>query len=399
LLLYAGGFGWGGEFKDYAKFHGVNVARTVNVGSPQVTAKVLLLEDWGQVPAGFFDAGAPNGDPQPLRTELIDEPTLRRNLLPADPIVWPTLENGSLEGNVTTWIVVDREGKVRDIETVVSENSGVNEIGRSAVTNMRFKPFVVEGVPVQVMSQITIPFKTTRPIGNESFQSAQEYFEKGRKAGFPAAGSGTPYVLRAEFELKDKTGAVVTGRYEDTWLSDSQWRREAWLGNSHFVRSKSQDKRYRFAEGEQSAFLALVFRMMEPIPAIDTFVESDWRIKRDTVNGLSTVRVLTGYEGSDGKLDPVQARGYWFDDTGQLLKSYFRGIETERSEFSAFGQFKVAHRIDALKDGKLAMRIRVTELNPAGDVPESKFRLPGHEWERIFTPSHKWDREFTDEVR
>jgi hypothetical protein len=49
LLLYAGGLGWGAEFKDYTDFHGRMIARTVNVGSPQVTAKVTTLEDLGVV--------------------------------------------------------------------------------------------------------------------------------------------------------------------------------------------------------------------------------------------------------------------------------------------------------------------------------------------------------------
>jgi hypothetical protein len=31
--------------------------------------------------------------------------------------------------------------------------------------------------------------------------------------------------------------------------------------------------------------------------------------------------VLAGYESSEGKLDPDQARGYWFDDSGSLLKT------------------------------------------------------------------------------
>jgi hypothetical protein len=31
------------------------VARTVNVGTPQVTAKITTLEDLGEIPAGFFD--------------------------------------------------------------------------------------------------------------------------------------------------------------------------------------------------------------------------------------------------------------------------------------------------------------------------------------------------------
>jgi hypothetical protein len=79
------------------------------------------------------------------------------------PVSWPPLKDGPLEGNVTTIIVVDREGKVREMRGVVSENSGVNETGKQAVAAMRFKPFVVDGVPVQVMSQFTLPFKTTRP--------------------------------------------------------------------------------------------------------------------------------------------------------------------------------------------------------------------------------------------
>jgi hypothetical protein len=157
LLLYAGGFGWGGEFKDYADFHGRMVARTVNV------AKVIVLEDLSDPPAGLFDADTKDADTQPLRTVLIDEPSLRKNLLPMQPVSWPPLKDGSLEGNVMTIIVVDREGKVREIRSVVSENSGVNATGKEAVGAMRFKPFVVDGVPVQVMSQFTLPFKTTRP--------------------------------------------------------------------------------------------------------------------------------------------------------------------------------------------------------------------------------------------
>jgi hypothetical protein len=315
LLLYAGGFGWGGEFRDYTNFHGRMVARTVNSGTPQVTAKVIMLEDLGEIPAGFFDA-----PPQPL---LLDETSLRKNLLPMEPAIWPPLQDGPLEGNVTTQIVVDREGKVREIGTVISENSGVNDTGRRTVAAMRFTPFQVNGVPVQAMSQITMPFKTVRPAGVETFESARSYFERGRHVGFPAAGTKTPYVLRAEFETKGISETSEKGRYEDTWLSDTQWRREAWFGESRYVRSRNGENTYQFAEGPESKLLQLILRVLEPIPAIDTFVESDWRIKRDTVNGVRTVRVLTGYESSEGELDPVQVRGYWFDDNGLLVKTYF----------------------------------------------------------------------------
>lgn len=208
LLIYGNGFGWGALLHDYENFHGRMIARTVNVGSPEVTARVTALEDLGERPAGFFDAAVEGGDPQPLQTILVDETLLRRNLLPTEPFSWPPLQDGPLEGNVTTQLVVDREGKVRQIGTVVSDNSGVNDMGRQAVKAMRFKPFLTNGVPVQVMSQITVPFKTVRPTGVEVFQNARTYFERGRHTGFPAAGTGTPYVLRAEFEATGNAGTI-----------------------------------------------------------------------------------------------------------------------------------------------------------------------------------------------
>jgi hypothetical protein len=61
------------------------VVRTLDVGSPQLTARVQTLDDLGDVPAGFFEADPNAGDPKPLETKLIDEPTLRKNLLPMEP--------------------------------------------------------------------------------------------------------------------------------------------------------------------------------------------------------------------------------------------------------------------------------------------------------------------------
>jgi hypothetical protein len=49
LPPYAGGLRWGGEFKDYADFHGRMVALTVNVGTPQVTVRIVTLGDLGVV--------------------------------------------------------------------------------------------------------------------------------------------------------------------------------------------------------------------------------------------------------------------------------------------------------------------------------------------------------------
>lgn len=222
----------------------------------------------------------------------------------------------------------------------------------------------------------------------ESFESARTYFERGRRVGFPAAGNGPPYSLHAVFQAKVK-GKVEEGQYVDTWQSDGEWRREASIGKSRYVRARHGEKYYRLAEGPDAELLRLVLRVMEPIPAIDTFMESDWRIKRDTVDGVRTLRVLTGYEHPDGTLDPEQARGFWFDDAGKLVKTYFAGIETRRSHFENFGGAEVARQIRVLSNGAVGMLIQVTDLSPAGTVAADAFQLHGHEW----------TRRFTDEVR
>ena len=388
-LLYAYGFGWGGNFKDVQSFHGRMVARTVSWSTPEVTAKVTTLEDLGTIPTGFFDAASSGVDPQALRTVLLDETALRQNLLSSEPAPWPPLQDGPLEGNVTTEIVVDRQGRVREFESVISENNGIRDAGRQRIEAMHFKPFLQNGVPVQVMSQITVPFKTVRPTGVETFDSARSYFDRGRKVSFLSAAAASPYVLHAEFDARGSAGTVSTGHYEDTWLSDSQWRREASLGTSRYVRSRNGDKRYELADGPDANLLRFVLQTLEPIPALDTFTESDWRIKRDTVSGVRAVRVLAGYESPEGKLDPDQARGYWFDDSGALLKTYLTGVETEWSDFQGFDGLRIARRIDLRKDGKLAIRIRVIDVAPAGSVAANNFELKGHEWQRAFTAEER----------
>jgi len=162
LLFYGGGSGWGGLFHDYADFHGHMVPRTVAVGSPEVTAKVTVLEDLHDSP-GMFDTSAGGADSPALETVLLDEQTLRRNLLPMKEAAWPAVKDGPLEGTVTTEVAVDRAGKVREMGPLVSTNTGLNDTARAQVEAMRFQPFQQNGVPVQVVGRITLAFKTTRP--------------------------------------------------------------------------------------------------------------------------------------------------------------------------------------------------------------------------------------------
>jgi hypothetical protein len=383
LLSYGGALGWGGGYKDYQNFHGRMVARKVSGGSPEVTARVTILEDLKDIPNGLFDI--PTGEKGDLlHTIVIPEGELRKNLQPGAPVDWPALRDGPLDGAVTTEVVVDRVGRVREVGTIVSDNPGLSETAGKFISAMQFKPYLQNGSPVQVVSRITMPFKTKRPEGTEAFESARTYFERGRRVCFPAAGNGPAYVLHATIQARVSSGTVADGEYTDTWKSEHEWRREAKIGKSRFARSRFGDKYYLSSEGPDASLLRLVLKAVEPIPAVDTFYEADWRIKRDTVDGTNTIRVLAGYESPAGELDPEQARGYWFDESGRLIKTYFHGIESRRLEFQDFGGAQVARRIALMKNGSTGVVIHVTEIAPAADLSTNTFKV-GQEWKRAFT--------------
>lgn len=163
LLFYGGDLGWGALFKDYRYFHGRMVALTVTHGTPEVTASVTTLEELRDTPPGLFDAAAKGGDVPLLKTVIVKEKVLRKNLQTMNPAVWPPLKDGPLEGVMTTSIAVDRAGRVREIGPIVTDNNAMSDAARKIIATMQFSPYLKNGVPVQVVSRITMRFKTSRP--------------------------------------------------------------------------------------------------------------------------------------------------------------------------------------------------------------------------------------------
>lgn len=385
-LSYAGGAGWSRTADhDFKGFHGLSVATTVDSGAPQVTAKVVTLEDLPTQPAGFFDANAPGGDPQPIETVVLGEAQLRKSLISGgNSFVWPAITDGPFEGTVWMKVVLDRTGKIRDIYGRVSENPKMTDAAEQGFRAMQFQPVVQNGRPVQAVGTLSVHFSASRPAGSENFDTARNYFENARKLDFLAAAAKGPYKLTAEFQAGTPTG-IQNGKYEDTWLSEDQWKREAWLGSSHVARSQDGEKYYRISEGPDAALVGYVILCMEPLPAADTMSEGDWRIRRDVLGGMSLVRIVSGIETPNGELDPKNSRGYWFDQERHLIKSFLQGYEVRPAKIEAFDGVGVPREIDIVKDGELAMRITVMQIaRPDADAAKS-LALKDHEWKRMFT--------------
>ncbi len=381
--LFAMTIGSSADLKNPANFHGRKVARTVASGSV-VTAQVRLLEDLEDTPAGFFDAAAPGSDPI-LETVVMKELDERKNLRPEQFAGWPPAVLPPTEGAMLFEVVIDRTGKVAEIEEYLSDNPGLREAAEARLHAMRFEPVLRDGVPVQVVTTITFGFKTTRPPGVESFPLSKDILDKGRKLSFPAAGGKSPYVLKAEFVTANSAHEIAKGTYTDTWLSDTQWRREAVFGSSRLVRSRNGEKWYLIAEGPDAKLLGTLFDLMEPIPDTTSWFEPEWLVVHDSVDGEAALRVSRGHVSAQGALDP-ETQGYWFDASGRLIQAHAHGLETRLLLPSDFAGIQVARRIEVRNQGKLGLRLDVTDLSAAGAVDPDMFTLKGHEWNRMFSP-------------
>jgi hypothetical protein len=219
----------------------------------------------------------------------------------------------------------------------------------------------------------------------QGLDSAKVIFDHAWKLGFPSAGSGAPYVLKAEFTTRGKSGEVATGTYTDTWLSNKQWRREADFGKSRFVRSRNGKKLYRLDEGPDAALLQFVLTAMEPLPAADSVLNVDWRVERTQADGSTLLRAAIARENPDGTPDPKDFNGFWFDQTGQLVKTYSNGLETRRLKFAVFNGIQVARVVEVMTKGAVGMQIDVTELRPAGSVDTHMFTIKKHNWDGAYS--------------
>jgi hypothetical protein len=388
-LFYTGGPGWDGQYHDFSNFHGRTIAHTISSGDVEVTAKVSLLEDLANEPAGLFDTTNTGGDAQLIDTAVLDESELRENLVSNErQFNWPPVTDGPFEGVVWTEVVIDRTGKIREMISPIADNPGMKDAAEQGFRAMQFKPFLRNGVPVQVTGRLSMRFKTTRPAGVETFDTARNYFARGRKVSFLAAGAKSPYLLNAEFQVATSTG-VQTGRYEDTWISDTEWKREAWVGKSHFARSQVDDQHYLLTEGSDAPILRLVVMLLEPIPADDTMTESDWKVRRDAIDGAKAIRVYRGAELPNGDLDPKNSQAFWFDESGAFIKTYTNGLDVLPSQVVAYDGVQVARQVDVVKNGKLALRVSIKSIAPASPDRSKNFKMKGHEWQRAFTAEER----------
>jgi hypothetical protein len=164
LMMYGGDIDWDVSLHDFADFHGKQIARRLTAqsqGGPTLTATVTVLEDL-HPDAKLFAVHKATPDKKRLRVVVVPELELRKLAQDTPAPHWPDMATGALSGAMVMRVVVDREGNVRSVDDFFSDNKALQQAAQEQIGKWRFRPYMDQGAPVQVISTLTFAFSVSR---------------------------------------------------------------------------------------------------------------------------------------------------------------------------------------------------------------------------------------------
>ena len=152
------------EFKDVKEFESKKIARTYEtrvLDFKPVVGRLTTLEELTDLPDAMF--AILDVTPLEQRTSTKFVSTLKEESLveKAPEIKWPGLHEGKTEGYMIVYARTDRTGQVRETAKHNSDNPGLESFGMEQALNYKFKPLIIDGVPVQMEMPLVLRFKTT----------------------------------------------------------------------------------------------------------------------------------------------------------------------------------------------------------------------------------------------
>ncbi len=177
LIQYGGDLDWDFHYRNYAPFHDLQIARWISAGPPEISVQIDSLEDLGTPDAKMFAIAKPTPAKDQIKTVVVPESEMRKLIVSAPAPVWPDVppappgrngapaRNAALTGSMIMGISVDRTGQVREVYKWEGDNRALEPAAHEQIAKWKFKPYMVNGVPVQVLSTLTFPFtvKNTAP--------------------------------------------------------------------------------------------------------------------------------------------------------------------------------------------------------------------------------------------
>ena len=148
------------ELNDYAGFDNLQVARSLygSGASPRsrLTGKVVVLENIASPSADVFMVPAGAEETDPLSTETLPTDVLLQLSGGLPRLRRPKDATG--HGSFTVWVDLDRSGEVREAYTLNTDDSGIAWDMAGQLIGMRWKPYVLNGTPVQSQGTLVLSY-------------------------------------------------------------------------------------------------------------------------------------------------------------------------------------------------------------------------------------------------
>jgi outer membrane biosynthesis protein TonB len=155
------------DFADFKKFKDKQVARKIS-NNPEpgtkIEANITELTELKNPDPAMFTVQSSTPIHERITATQVSEEVARGQLQSSPDIAWQPVRDGKLTGTLSLLVMVDKEGHVRETWPLNSDNPFPEDQARQAVGEWKFKPMVLDGVPVQMETILTFAFQTR--LGN-----------------------------------------------------------------------------------------------------------------------------------------------------------------------------------------------------------------------------------------
>lgn len=202
------------QFTDYKEYRNKKVPRLITVAPEQgvrLMARVVELSELRHPDESLFAISESTPAKDRFYSVRVREQDALSRLLNSPEIAWSPISDGQISGNFSLMLYMDKQGTVKEIWRLSSDNPFPQEQACKELMQWRFKPLERDGAPAQMEALLTFHFDTTHQAGFTVLSN-----EQGRKLAISKAEphflqtkfpKGTPFTVRI---IVDERGRLVT---------------------------------------------------------------------------------------------------------------------------------------------------------------------------------------------
>lgn len=183
-----------------------------------------------------------------------------------------------------------------------------------------------------------------------------------------------PFRLTATFSFIAKNLDTIQGSYTETWISDTQWRRDTIVGDAHRIEVHNGNKSWYFNGGPQFPIQAVrAAKMFRPFPHPSTQLEIDSISERPKLQCVllrldeATRQALCVDKESGILIGTIEP---------QIVGSRYGDYSCQYSQFQKFQTRWFPRRVECLIDHHRQMEGEVVDLAPASPFPDPDLFTP-----------------------